>query len=394
LVTGSADQTARLWQAATGRPLGAPFRHQNWVVSVAFRPDGRYILTGSTDKTARLWEVAPAPVEGAAERIVLWTQVLTGREVDPSGAVHVLDGATWRRRRGRLREQGGPPVSPPGPGEPARGSPELIAWHRQEAETCERERQWFGAAFHLSHLMDLQPEPGRLHARRARAYGQLGLWQKATRDYTKATATAPNDSWLAQEHAGVLLLCGDTEGYRRFCALLLQRFGRTTDPRKAYAVARTLLLVPGAGPDAARAAELAAKAVAADPKVPFYLHTLGLAHYRAGQYEPASRRLHECLKAHPWWAPGVNWLVLALAYQRQGKADEARQCLDKALRWSDRLAQNLPPGAANAVHLHMHDWLAYHLLRREAEARIKGSNPTSKKCVRTRGQNREREVRP
>jgi WD40 repeat protein len=164
LLTGSADQTAPLWASATGKPLGAPFRHQHWVVSVAFSPDGRHILTGSTDKTAQLWELAPAPVEGPAERIVLWTQVLTGREVDPSGALHVLDGPTWQQRRGHLQEQGGPPVGPPGRGEPARGSSELTAWHQQEADLCFNTGQWFGAVFHLSHLIDLSRGGGTITA--------------------------------------------------------------------------------------------------------------------------------------------------------------------------------------------------------------------------------------
>ena len=32
--------------------------HANWIYSVAFSPDGRYVLTGSWDSTARLWDSA------------------------------------------------------------------------------------------------------------------------------------------------------------------------------------------------------------------------------------------------------------------------------------------------------------------------------------------------
>src|SRR5258708_22048904 len=31
--------------------------HTDWVLSVAFSPDGKHILTGSFDHTARLWDV-------------------------------------------------------------------------------------------------------------------------------------------------------------------------------------------------------------------------------------------------------------------------------------------------------------------------------------------------
>src|SRR5262249_29796294 len=47
ILTGSADQTARLWDAVTGRPLGKPLAHDGPVLAVAFSPDGRTILTCS-----------------------------------------------------------------------------------------------------------------------------------------------------------------------------------------------------------------------------------------------------------------------------------------------------------------------------------------------------------
>ena len=41
LVTGSGDKTARLWDAATGQPLGRPSSTRGGVSSVAFSPDGK-----------------------------------------------------------------------------------------------------------------------------------------------------------------------------------------------------------------------------------------------------------------------------------------------------------------------------------------------------------------
>ena len=58
VLTGSDDKTARLWDAATGKALGPPLAHQGAVCAVAFSPDGKTVLTGSEDKTARLWDAA------------------------------------------------------------------------------------------------------------------------------------------------------------------------------------------------------------------------------------------------------------------------------------------------------------------------------------------------
>ncbi|MCP5107441.1 MAG: hypothetical protein GY950_28900, partial [bacterium] len=52
VLTGSVDGTARLWRADTGKPLGKPMTHGNWVRAVAFSPDEKTLLTGSDDGTA------------------------------------------------------------------------------------------------------------------------------------------------------------------------------------------------------------------------------------------------------------------------------------------------------------------------------------------------------
>jgi WD40 repeat protein len=60
LVTGSADKTARLWDLTAKAPAAAPVvlrGHENTIWCVAVSPDGRWIVTGSWDKTARLWPV-------------------------------------------------------------------------------------------------------------------------------------------------------------------------------------------------------------------------------------------------------------------------------------------------------------------------------------------------
>jgi predicted NACHT family NTPase len=58
LVSGSDDKTIKLWEVASGREARTLSGHTDWVNSVAFNPNGQFLISGSDDKTIKLWEVA------------------------------------------------------------------------------------------------------------------------------------------------------------------------------------------------------------------------------------------------------------------------------------------------------------------------------------------------
>src|SRR5712671_3158311 len=70
IVSGSWDNTIRLWDAETGHAIGKPLEgHSSHVSSVAFSPDGSRIVSGSWDNTIRLWDAETGdaigkPLEG------------------------------------------------------------------------------------------------------------------------------------------------------------------------------------------------------------------------------------------------------------------------------------------------------------------------------------------
>ena len=54
VLTGSSDGTAKLWDAKSGALIGTSRVHTAAVNSVAFSPDGKRIITGSSDNTAKM----------------------------------------------------------------------------------------------------------------------------------------------------------------------------------------------------------------------------------------------------------------------------------------------------------------------------------------------------
>ncbi len=57
VLTASADKTVRIWDVENGETIVTLVEHTNAVMVASWSPDGSRVLTGSVDQTARIWDV-------------------------------------------------------------------------------------------------------------------------------------------------------------------------------------------------------------------------------------------------------------------------------------------------------------------------------------------------
>jgi len=78
IATGSADKTAKLWDAATGEEQLTLYGHKAVVGAVAFSPDSTRLATFSDDGTVRVYVLPVEDLVALAKSRV--TRALTPRE--------------------------------------------------------------------------------------------------------------------------------------------------------------------------------------------------------------------------------------------------------------------------------------------------------------------------
>ena len=200
----------------------------------------------------------------------------------------------------------------------------------------------------------------------SRHLARLSHWDQAAAVFARADWTRPlgDDAF---EYTCLFLIRNDIEGYRKFCEGLIGRAGHTKDAFEAFVLARIAGMSPPGTLDPARAVQWGKQAVDSNPQVSWYIHSLGLAHYRAGQFDLALQRFQESQNGN-WNYGELNHFGRALAENRLGHAANAQESLAQGLAWLQKLT---PKDPDKPTQLFATDWLEAQLLRREAERLIK-----------------------
>lgn len=164
LVSLRGERILQVRDAASGEPLSPALETGIRVDTVHFSPDGSRLLAVGADG-AELW---PLSTEArSAEEVMQHAQLLSGRQFDASGSITSATPEAltnlWHVLRTGLAT--GSDLTP------AR----VRAWHEGVVESCEQQKQWFAAAFHLDQLVKDRPDDNALRIRRNRAWAKAEL---------------------------------------------------------------------------------------------------------------------------------------------------------------------------------------------------------------------------
>jgi hypothetical protein len=295
LASAGYDGTVRLWDLPTGREITSLHGHQGMVWSMAFAPDGGGLATAGYDGTVRLWDATPISSGRRAHR-------------EAVGLVRFMVERAVSSADLRDRIYRDPMVT-----EEVRGRALNLAdgsWETRERQKAEL-------------LVDPLIREGRLRKEVVAAViGQRGLLPEIrdraidlARSWPESARALNSRSWTVARKPG-----GDPAEYQR----------------------------------AVRHSE---KACEYEPDNSDFLNTLGVAQYRAEQYERALSTLTRSNQLNGNWQP-ADLAFLAMALHRLGRTETSRATL-KHLREVLRDSQ-APPRAEDQAFL------------REAEAVLAG----------------------
>ncbi len=156
----------------------------------------------------------------------------------------------------------------------------------------------------------------------------LAEYESAAADFARAVEAKPDTPYLWYCHAVAKLGADDLDGYRRVCAGMRERFGKTKDPATAGRLLQTCEIVVEPDTSTAELVGWSKLAIAANKE---FERFLGHALYRDGQYEAAIRTLRAWATIEP--PRGDDLLFLAMAQHQLGKEDEARATFAQAVAW-------------------------------------------------------------
>jgi serine/threonine protein kinase/WD40 repeat protein/tetratricopeptide (TPR) repeat protein len=235
--------------------------------------------------------------------------------------------------------------------------PGMDTAYRLRGETAVRLGRWDDAVADLTRYLDRYPDDGLTRLRRADFQRARKHHAEAVADLTVVIQAAPFTASLYESRAACYEALGKADLVRADRDRAL-RLG-SNDPTALNDQAWRLVTGDGAR-DPARALELITRAIELRPNDPMHLNTLGVVQYRNGRYAEAVGTLEKSLTAGKGQTDAFDLFFLAMCHAKLGDPGRAKDCFDRAVKWTEA-RKDLPP-----------QWAAeLKAFRAEAEAQLR-----------------------
>jgi serine/threonine protein kinase/Flp pilus assembly protein TadD len=170
-----------------------------------------------------------------------------------------------------------------------------------------------------------------VHRNRGHAHVDSRQWREAAAEFSRASELETKNSLLLFDAAVAFLAAEDIDSYRHTCGILMDGFERSDNRDAVLHALWACVLLPDALADMSRLSP------PADRISPVWVagpSGRGAALYRTGRYDEAI----SCFQgsANTFRPHALDWIFLAMAQHRLGRADEARRALASAQLWIDQ----------------------------------------------------------
>jgi tetratricopeptide (TPR) repeat protein len=192
---------------------------------------------------------------------------------------------------------------------------------------------------------------------RAVHWARWGHWSKAAKDSAGVDVVRLGAWWERREHALVRMTGGDVAGYRQAADVLFKQLPGKRNADESIWLARVTLLDPAPLAEIKKKRLLEVAQYADDYSKP---RLAGVIHLRAGRFKEAVDLLRDIDGAPDYQYPA------AIARQRMGQFDQARNLLNQANRRMDE-RQSTTKGQGVPESMWWGDWALRLCWRREAE---------------------------
>ena len=177
---------ARVWCAQNGQPLTPWLRHSKHVSSAFFTNDNSHLVTSSDDKTVKTWTLVPTKSDVFA--LTRTAELQSRRQLHATaGMIRTESNQNHSQKLskpiGLIREQ------------------TIDQWHEAESAEHEWSKDWFAATWHLTKLLDRNPQSIELLLRRSIAYQMSSKYSAAIADLNAIISLKPESAELYQKRA-------------------------------------------------------------------------------------------------------------------------------------------------------------------------------------------------